>query len=87
MVLPGEADGQIAGYAALVTRLGGELAVLAGTDPAAELAAWARAHGTTEMVLARGDGSRPGRYPVLRELAARPASLELHVLPVAAANP
>ncbi|HEY1619014.1 MAG TPA: AAA-associated domain-containing protein, partial [Streptosporangiaceae bacterium] len=88
MVLPEEADGQIAGYAALVTRLGGELAVLAGADPAAELAAWARAHGTTEMVLARGgDGGRAGRYPVLRELAARPANLELHVLPAATANP
>jgi two-component system, OmpR family, sensor histidine kinase KdpD len=71
----------VAGYAALAAQLGGELVVLAGTSPAAALAAYARQHRVSEMVLARSDSGRPGRYPVLRELAAAPADLELHVLP------
>jgi hypothetical protein len=33
------------------------------------------------MVLARSSAGRPGRFPVLRGLAAAPADLELHVLP------
>jgi NitT/TauT family transport system ATP-binding protein len=70
-----------AGYAELAAQLGGELAVLAGTSPAAALAAYARERRVSEMVLARSSAGRPGRYPVLRDLAAAPADLELHVLP------
>ena len=69
------------GTPTLAAQLGGELAVLAGTSPPAALAAYARQHRVSEMVLARSAAGRPGRYPVLRELAAAPADLELHILP------
>jgi len=71
----------VTAYAALVAQLGGELAVLTGASPAAALADFALRHRTSEMVLARNDNNRPGRYPVLRELTGRAADLELHVLP------
>jgi K+-sensing histidine kinase KdpD len=71
----------VAGYAALAAQLGGELAVLSGDRPAAALAAYAARRRASELVLARSAAGRPGRYPVLRELAAIPADLELHVLP------
>lgn len=71
----------VAGYAALVSGLGGELAVLTDASPAAALAAYAREHRTSEMVLGRNEHNRPGRYPVLRELAASISGLDLHVLP------
>jgi NitT/TauT family transport system ATP-binding protein len=85
-------DGPVAGYAELITRLGGELAVLADPSPAAALSAYARQHAVSEMVLGRsspgrpgglGRPGRPGRYPVLRDLVGRPAHLELHILPAA----
>jgi len=78
---PGE-EQLLSGYAALVAQLGGDLARLDGESPAAALVAYARQHGTSEMVLARSDHNRPGRYPVLRELAGTAAGLDLHVLPV-----
>jgi NitT/TauT family transport system ATP-binding protein len=82
VVLPeGEGGALVAGYAELAAQLGGELAVLAGTSPPAALAAYARHHRVSEMVLARSAAGRPGRFPVLRELAAAPADLELHILP------
>jgi two-component system, OmpR family, sensor histidine kinase KdpD len=77
----GDASPLITGYAALAAQLGGELAVLAGGQPGAALAAYARQRRASELVLARSEGPRPGRYPVLTELAAIPADLELHVLP------
>jgi NitT/TauT family transport system ATP-binding protein len=81
-VTPGGDGGPlVADYAELAAQLGGELAVLAGTSPAAALAAFARERRVSEMVLARSSAGRPGRFPVLRELAAAPADLELHVLP------
>jgi NitT/TauT family transport system ATP-binding protein len=82
VVLPeGEGAALVAGYAELAAQLGGELAVLGGTSPPAVLAAYARQHRVSEMVLARSAAGRPGRFPVLRDLAAAPADLELHILP------
>jgi NitT/TauT family transport system ATP-binding protein len=78
----GEEERLLSGYAALVGQLGGDLARLDGDSPAAALVAYARQHGTSEMVLARSDHNRPGRYPVLRELAGTAAGLDLHVLPL-----
>jgi two-component system sensor histidine kinase KdpD len=72
----------LSGYAALVAQLGGDLARLDGESPAAALLDYARRSGTSEMVLARSDHNRPGRYPVLRELAGAATGLDLHVLPV-----
>jgi two-component system sensor histidine kinase KdpD len=82
-VVIGEGDGGalVAGYAELAAQLGGGLDVLAGASPPAALAAYARQHRVSEMVLARSAAGRPGRFPVLRELAAAPADLELHILP------
>jgi K+-sensing histidine kinase KdpD len=77
----GEEAQVVVAYTALVAQLGGELAVLAGASPALVLAAYAQRHHTSEMVLARNDNNRPGRYPVLRELAGRAVGLELHVFP------
>ncbi|HUZ25068.1 MAG TPA: AAA-associated domain-containing protein [Streptosporangiaceae bacterium] len=77
----GDEAALVSAYSALVARLGGELAVLTGASPAAALAEYALRHRTSEMVLARNDNNRPGRYPVLRELTRRAADLELHVLP------
>jgi len=71
----------LAAYAGLAARLGGELVVLPGPAPAAALAGYAREHQATELVLARGNRGRRGRYPVLRELTAAPADAELHILP------
>jgi NitT/TauT family transport system ATP-binding protein len=80
---PGGAEDQLlSGYAALVGQFGGELARLDGDSPAAALVTYAREHGTSEMVLARSDHNRPGRYPVLRELAGTASGLDLHVLPI-----
>jgi two-component system sensor histidine kinase KdpD len=76
-----EPDPLVAGYAGLAAQLGGELAVLSGSSPAPALAAYARERRVSEMVLARSSAGRPGRFPVLRGLAAAPADLELHVLP------
>jgi NitT/TauT family transport system ATP-binding protein len=76
------AEELLSGYAALVAQLGGDLARLDGESPAAALVAYARQHGTSEMVLARSDHNRPGRYPVLRELAGTASGLDLHVLPI-----
>ncbi|HMG64076.1 MAG TPA: AAA-associated domain-containing protein, partial [Streptosporangiaceae bacterium] len=67
-----EPDPLVAGYAALAAQLGGELAVLSGSSPAAALAAYARERRVSEMVLARSSSGRPGRFPVLRGLAAAP---------------
>jgi NitT/TauT family transport system ATP-binding protein len=78
---PAADDALLARYARLAAQLGGELAVLEDQSPAAALAAYAARHRATEMVLARGPGARAGRHPVLRDLAARPADLEVHVLP------
>jgi NitT/TauT family transport system ATP-binding protein len=80
VIAEGDGGTLVAGYAALVAQLGGELAVLPGSSPAAGLAAYARQRRVSEMVLARST-ARPGRYPVIRDLAAAPADLELHVLP------
>jgi len=71
----------VAGYATLVAQLGGELTVLTGHDPAAALAAYAAEHRISEMVFARNDNNRPGRYPVLRALLTQVTDVELHVLP------
>jgi two-component system sensor histidine kinase KdpD len=78
----GEEERLLSGYATLVGQLGGDLARLDGDSPAAALVAYARQHGTSEMVLARSDHNRPGRYPVLRELAGTASGLDLHVLPI-----
>ncbi len=78
---PAADDALLARYAVLAAQLGGELAVLEDQDPAAALAGYAARHRVTELVLARGPGARPGRHPVLRDLAARPADLDVHVLP------
>jgi K+-sensing histidine kinase KdpD len=79
----------LAGYEELTTRLGGQFTVLDGppergpaAGPAATLAAFARQHKVTEMVLARGDGPAAGRRPVLRDLSRGHAVAEVHVLPV-----
>jgi NitT/TauT family transport system ATP-binding protein len=69
----------VAGYRELTGQLGGELSLLAG-NPATALAAFARDHRVTEMVLAR-DAAAGGRYRVLRELARGPGEAELHLLP------
>jgi NitT/TauT family transport system ATP-binding protein len=79
---PGDgATALLSGYAALAAQLGGRLDVLSGGRPAVALARYAREHQATELILGRDELRHPGRYPVLRELAARPADLELHVLP------
>ena len=69
--MPGQEERLLSGYATLVGQLGGDLARLDGDSPAAALVAYARQHATSEMVLARSDHNRPGRYPVLRELGRR----------------
>ena len=74
----------LAGYEALTTRLGGQLTLLDGpaaVDPAAALAAFARQHKVTEMLLARGANPPTGRRPVLRDLSRGRAVAEVHVLP------
>jgi two-component system sensor histidine kinase KdpD len=76
---PDGLDRLLAGYAELAAHLGGEFATLDG-HPATALARFAREHQVTEMVLARDQTARPGRYRVLRELARGSTNAELHVL-------
>jgi len=76
-------DQILAAYAALTAQLGGQFAVLPGA-PAAALTAYAREHHVTEMVLARGPGTRGGRHLVLRALARSAGDIEVHVLPAQA---
>jgi K+-sensing histidine kinase KdpD len=80
---PADLDQLLAGYAALTAQLGGQFAVLPRA-PAAALRAYAREHHVTEMVLARGPGTRGGRHLVLRELANSAGDVEIHVLPAQA---
>jgi K+-sensing histidine kinase KdpD len=80
---PADLDQLLAGYAALTAQLGGQFAVLHGA-PAAALTAYAREHHVTEMVLARGPGTRGGRHLVLRDLVRSVGDIEVHVLPAQA---
>jgi K+-sensing histidine kinase KdpD len=80
---PADADQLLAGYSALTAQLGGQFAVLPGA-PAAALTAYAREHHVTEMVLARGPGTRGGRHLVLRDLVRSVGDIEVHVLPAQA---
>jgi NitT/TauT family transport system ATP-binding protein len=78
-------DETLAAYRELTGQLGGALTVLHG-NPAAALAAFAREHRVTEMLLAR-DTAAGGRYRVLRELARGAVEAELHLLPAAQGSP
>jgi two-component system sensor histidine kinase KdpD len=84
----------LARYAALTAQLGGQFATLRGA-PAPALAAFAREHHVTELVLARGAGAGAGagaagrraagrRATILRELTRTAGGIEVHVLPAQA---
>jgi NitT/TauT family transport system ATP-binding protein len=79
--LPPDLERLVASYATLTSQLGGQFVTLQGV-PAAALAAFARQHRVTEILLARHAGGHAGRHPVLRELASRARGIEVHVLPV-----
>ena len=70
----------LARYAALTAQLGGQFDALRGA-PAAALAAFAREHHVTELVLARAAAPADRRPAVLRELTRDAGGIEVHVLP------
>jgi NitT/TauT family transport system ATP-binding protein len=77
------ADPVVARYAALTVQLGGQFDALRGA-PAAALAAFAREHHVTELVLARAAEPAGRRAAVLRELTRDADGIEVHVLPAQA---
>ncbi|HEX4578842.1 MAG TPA: hypothetical protein VH498_02465 [Candidatus Dormibacteraeota bacterium] len=65
-------------YAALTHRLGGEFVTVDGSDVAATIAAYARAHRITEIVLRRTPGRRQSR--TLRRLIRLLVDVDVHIL-------
>jgi K+-sensing histidine kinase KdpD len=68
----------LGGYAALIHQLGGEFATVDGKDIAATIAAFAREHGITEVVLMRTPGRRQSR--TLRRLIRLLVDVDVHIL-------
>jgi two-component system sensor histidine kinase KdpD len=68
----------LGGYAALIHQLGGEFATVDGNDVAATIAAYARDHGITEIVLMRTPGRRQSR--TLRRLIRLLVDVDVHIL-------
>jgi K+-sensing histidine kinase KdpD len=77
---PADLEPVLARYAALTAQLGGQFDALRGA-PAAALAAFAREHHVTELVLARAAAPAGRRPAVLRELTRDVGGIEVHVLP------
>jgi two-component system sensor histidine kinase KdpD len=65
-------------YAALIHQRGGEFATVDGNDIAATIAAYARDHGITEIVLMRTPGRRQSR--TLRRLIRLLVDVDVHIL-------
>jgi two-component system sensor histidine kinase KdpD len=68
----------LGGYAALIHQLGGEFATVDGKDIAATIAAFAREHGITEVVLMRTPGRRQSK--TLRRLIRLLVDVDVHIL-------
>jgi NitT/TauT family transport system ATP-binding protein len=77
---PADLEPVLARYAALTAQLGGQFDALRG-GPAAALAAFAREHHVTELVLARAAAPVGRRPAVLRELTRDAGGIDVHVLP------
>ncbi len=68
----------LGGYAALTHQLGGEFVTINGSDIAATIAAYARDHRITEIVLMRTPGRRQSR--TLRRLVRLIVDVDVHIL-------
>ena len=68
----------LGGYAALTHQLGGELVTVDGDDVAATIAAYARGHRITEILLMRTPGRRQSR--TLRRLVRLLVDVDVHIL-------
>ena len=68
----------LGGYQALIHQLGGELVTVDGSDIAATIAAYARDHGITEIVLMRTPGRRQSQ--TLRRLIRILVDVDVHIL-------
>jgi K+-sensing histidine kinase KdpD len=74
-----EAERQmLGGYATLLHQLGGDFAIIDGSDLAATLAKYARDHGITEIVLRRTPGRRQSRS--IRRLIRLLVDVDVHIL-------